>query len=93
MPSSIADNGESSEDKLGYKEIINTVKQLSASYRTVFNLHVIEGLSHEEIAKLLDISVGTSKSNLSKAKERLRSILQNKTNYNISYHAAPGQRP
>ena len=92
MPLSIADNSENSEDKLGYKEIINTVKQLSASYRTVFNLHVIEGLSHEEIAQLLDISVGTSKSNLSKAKERLRGILQNKTNYNISYHAAPGQR-
>jgi len=90
-PSSIVDNSENGEDKLGYKEIINTVKQLSAAYRTVFNLHVIEGFSHEEIANLLDISVGTSKSNLSKAKERLRAILQNKMNYIKSYDATTRQ--
>ncbi|MEO5890387.1 MAG: RNA polymerase sigma factor [Ferruginibacter sp.] len=90
--SSIIDNSENGEDKLGYKEIINTVKQLSSAYRTVFNLHVIEGYSHEEIAQLLDISIGTSKSNLSKAKERLRTILQKKTNYNITYDAITGQR-
>ncbi|MEP7106733.1 MAG: RNA polymerase sigma factor [Ferruginibacter sp.] len=87
----IIDNSENGEDKLGYKEIINTVKQLSAAYRTVFNLHVIEGFSHEEIAGLLDISVGTSKSNLSKAKERLRAILQKRTNFNISNDATIGQ--
>ncbi|MEP7143766.1 MAG: RNA polymerase sigma factor [Ferruginibacter sp.] len=92
IPSSIIDNSENGEDKLGYKEIINTVKQLSGAYRTVFNLHVIEGFSHEEIAKMLDISIGTSKSNLSKAKERLRGILQKKTNYNISYDATTRQR-
>lgn len=91
-PASIIDNSENGEDKLNYKEIINSVIQLSAAYRTVFNLHVIEGFSHEEIAKLLNISVGTSKSNLSKAKERLRSILQHKMNYNISYDAITGQR-
>jgi RNA polymerase sigma-70 factor (ECF subfamily) len=68
------------------------VKQLSIAYRTVFNLHVIEGFSHEEIAEMLDISVGTSKSNLSKAKERLRAILQRQTNFNITYDATgPGQ--
>ena len=86
-PAVSMDINENGEDKLGYKEIINTVKQLSAAYRTVFNLHVIEGFSHEEIAGMLDISVGTSKSNLSKAKERLRTILQKKMNYNISNDA------
>jgi RNA polymerase sigma factor (sigma-70 family) len=91
-PAGIVDQSENGEDKLGYKEIINSVKQLSIAYRTVFNLHVIEGFSHEEIAGMLDISVGTSKSNLSKAKERLRAILQNKTNYNITYDASTGQR-
>jgi len=90
-PSSIVDNSENGEDKLGYKEIINSVKQLSSAYRTVFNLHVIEGFSHEEIADLLDISVGTSKSNLSKAKERLRAILQKKTNYTITYDSTSRQ--
>ena len=87
----IIDYSENGEDKLSYKEIINTVKQLSAAYRTVFNLHVVEGFSHEEIAGMLDISVGTSKSNLSKAKERLRAILQKKTNYIISYDSRQGQ--
>lgn len=88
---SIIDNSENGEDKLGYKEIINTVKQLSTAYRTAFNLHVIEGFSHEEIARLLDISVGTSKSNLSKAKEHLRVILQKKMNYTISNDATVRQ--
>lgn len=84
IQTSIIDTSENGEDKLGYKEIMNTVKQLSQAYRTVFNLHVVEGFSHEEIGKLLDISVGTSKSNLSKAKEHLRTILQKKMNYNIT---------
>lgn len=84
----IADKSENGENKLSYKEIINTVKQLSSAYRTVFNLHVIEGFSHEEIGKLLGISVGTSKSNLSKAKEQLRNTLQKKMNYIITNDAA-----
>ena len=83
----IIEKSENGEDKLGYKEIINTVKQLSPAYKTVFNLHVIEGFSHEEIAGILGISVGTSKSNLSKAKEHLRNLLQQKTNYTTSNDA------
>lgn len=59
-----------------YDEIIEMVQQLSPSYRTVFNLYVIEGFKHEEIAEILGISVGTSKSNLSKAKRNLRSLLE-----------------
>ncbi len=59
-----------------YDEIIEMVQQLSPVYRTVFNLHVIEGYKHREIAEMLDISVGTSKSNLSKAKQNLQSILE-----------------
>lgn len=78
----LADHNENGEDKLGYKEIIMAVKQLSPAYKTVFNLHVIEGHSHDEIAKKLHISVGTSKSNLSKAREHLRTILEKKMNYN-----------
>ncbi|MCW9706335.1 RNA polymerase sigma factor [Fodinibius salsisoli] len=61
---------------ISYDEIIDMVQQLSPAYRTVFNLYVIEGFKHKEIAKMLDISIGTSKSNLSKAKRNLQSILE-----------------
>lgn len=77
----IADHSESGLDKLSYKEIIESIRQLSPTYRTVFNLFVIEGLTHEEIANHLGISIGTSKSNLSKARENLKKILLKKTQY------------
>lgn len=70
-------------DGISYKEIIEAVRQLTPGYRNVFNLFVIEGLSHEEIAELLDISVGTSKSNLSKARERMKKILQDLTRVKV----------
>lgn len=60
---------------ISYKEIISMLHKLPPSYRTVFNLYAIEGYKHEEIAKMLGISVGTSKSNLFKAKEHLKKIL------------------
>lgn len=60
---------------IAYHEIIELLKKLPPSYRTVFNLHVIEGYKHEEIASLLGISVGASKSALFKAKELLKKIL------------------
>jgi len=62
-------------EKLTYEEIIRSIQDLSPGYRTVFNLFIIEGLSHDEIAKHLGISAGTSKSNLSKAKRQLQKIL------------------
>lgn len=58
-----------------YDEIVQMLRKLPPAYRTVFNLHVIEGYKHEEIAHMLGVSVGTSKSNLFKAKEQLRRIL------------------
>jgi RNA polymerase sigma factor (sigma-70 family) len=62
-------------DKLSYDEIIRAIQELSPGYRTVLNLFIIEGLSHDEIAEKLDISAGTSKSNLSKARKQLQKIL------------------
>ena len=62
-------------EKLTHEEIIRAIQDLSPAYRTVFNLFVIEGLSHDEIAEKLDISTGTSKSNLSKARKQLQKIL------------------
>lgn len=78
----IVKNGKSRPEKItssiAYKEIIDMVQQLSPAYRTVFNLYVIEGFKHREIAEKLGIAVGTSKSNLAKAKQNLRSILEKK---------------
>lgn len=62
---------------IAYDEILDMLRKLPPAYRTVFNLHVIEGYKHEEIAAMLGVSVGTSKSNLFKAKEQLRRILNN----------------
>lgn len=62
---------------ISYQEIIDMIRKLPPSYRTVFNLYVIEGYKHEEIASMLRISSGTSKSNLFKAKEMLKRILNN----------------
>jgi len=62
-------------DRISHEEIIRCVQQLSPGYRAVFNLFVIDELSHDEIAKQLGISVGTSKSNLAKARKQLQKIL------------------
>lgn len=68
-------NTETPGDKMSYDEIIRFIQHLSPAYRTVLNLFIIEGYSHEEISKQLDISIGTSKSNLSKARKQLQKIL------------------
>jgi RNA polymerase sigma factor (sigma-70 family) len=57
------------------EEILKAVQELTPAYRTVFNLYVIEEYTHKEIAEMLDISEGTSKSNLSKAKFNLKKNL------------------
>ena len=68
--------GSGADDTLLYKELIKSIKLLPPSYRAVFNLFVIDGFSHQEIANMLGISVGTSKSNLSKAKAYLQNVLK-----------------
>ena len=68
-------------DKLSHEEIIRAIQELSPGYRTVLNLFIIEGLSHEEIAEQLGISMGTSKSNLSKARRQLQKILFKQNKY------------
>lgn len=66
-------------DSLAEKEIIALIQQLSPGYRAVFNMYVIEGYTHREIADALGISEGTSKSQLSRAK----SVLQEKVRTNF----------
>lgn len=61
--------------KLKAKTAIKAISELSPAYRMVFNMYVIEGFTHKEIADYLGISEGTSKSNLAKAKQKLRAQL------------------
>ena len=57
-------------------DVINAMQKLTPAYRTVFNLYVFEEMTHKEISDTLGISVGTSKSNLAKAKHNLKNILK-----------------
>lgn len=63
-------------DQLAYQDLLALVQELSPGYRTVFNLFAIDGYTHEEIAEMLGISVGTSKSNLFKARQKLQEMLK-----------------
>lgn len=56
-------------------DIREGMEKLSTAYRTVFNLYVFENYSHQEISEALQISIGTSKSNLAKARANLKKIL------------------
>jgi RNA polymerase sigma factor (sigma-70 family) len=70
------DRSGSADQLILYKELVSQIKSLPPSYRAVFNMFVIDGLSHQEIGKVLGISVGTSKSSLSKARAQLQKIIQ-----------------
>lgn len=63
---------EGAESKLSSKELLSLVQLLPVVYRTVFNLYVFEGFPHKEIAEMLSISEGTSKSNLHDARRWLK---------------------
>ncbi len=66
--------------QINYEDLIRMVQSLGFKYRTVFNLYVIDGFKHEEIAKTLGITVSTSKSNLSRARHRMRELLKEQIN-------------
>lgn len=57
--------------QLSAKELMNHIQRLPDGYRTIFNLYVIEGYQHNEISEMLNISEGTSKSQLSRARNYL----------------------
>ena len=63
-------------DGLAEKDILALIKELSPGYRTVFNMYVVEGYTHKEIADMLGISEGTSKSQLSRAKVILQEMVK-----------------
>ncbi len=67
-------------DRLSEKEMLALIQSLPPAYRMVFNLYVFEGLKHREIAVALGITEGTSKSNLSDARQILKKQLTPKIN-------------
>ncbi len=62
---------------LGEEELMKLINQLPTGYKTIFNLNIIEGYSHEEIAKMLDIQPSTSRSQLVKARKMLQNQILN----------------
>ena len=66
-------------DSLATKDILNIVNELSPGYKQVFNMHVVEGYSHKEIAEVLGITEGTSKSQLARAKGVLKKIIETRS--------------
>lgn len=67
-------------DDLSYQEILDLLDLLPNGYRTIFNLYIIEGYKHREIAEQLGISINTSKSQLILAKKKLRELYKKKHN-------------
>jgi RNA polymerase sigma-70 factor (ECF subfamily) len=59
-----------------YEDLLRMVQSLAPRYQLIFNLYAIEGYAHKEIAEMLDISEGTSKSQYSRARAILRNMLE-----------------
>lgn len=71
----IEGNLESGLEKLSVEELLTLIRELPTGYSTVFNLYVIEGYSHREIAEQLGVSENTSKSQLARARQALQKKL------------------
>nr|WP_278251840.1 sigma-70 family RNA polymerase sigma factor [Sabulibacter ruber] len=71
----LASEDASADSDMSAEEMMDMLKELPAGYRAVFNLYAIEGYSHKEIAEMLNITEGTSKSQLSKARAMLQRML------------------
>ncbi len=66
--------------KIAANDLMNLIHKLPPQYKMVFNLYEFEGLKHKEIAELLDISEGSSKSNLSRARTSLQEVVKTRLN-------------
>jgi RNA polymerase sigma-70 factor (ECF subfamily) len=72
----ISEHSDNADQLLLYKELVSLVKQLPPALRVVFNLYVIDGYSHSQVAKMVRIPVGTSRSNLARAKSFLQTAIK-----------------
>ena len=73
----VTDKHDNADQLLLYKDLISIIKQLPPNYRIIFNLYVIDGYSHSQIAELMQFSVSTSRSGLSRAKSLLQELIKN----------------
>ena len=73
--SSVLEDGNTSKRSIPYEEIMAAIDSLPEGYKKIFNMSVLDGLSHQEISELLDIAPHSSSSQLSRAKAMLRNIL------------------
>lgn len=64
-------------DQMAAEELMEVIKSIPKTYRTIFNLHAIEGYSHREISQMLHIEESTSRSQLTRARSMLRKLLIN----------------
>ena len=71
------------EDEISLDFLTKIIQELPDRYRLVFNLYVMDGYSHKEIATMLDINIGTSKSNLARAKTILKNKIEEHTSTSI----------
>ena len=76
------EHSETLDAEIGVEEIQRMIDRLPDGYKTVFVLYVVEGFKHSEIAELLQISEGTSKSQLSKARVMLQQMINKQNNRN-----------
>lgn len=72
----ISQPGDNADQLIIYKDLIILLKKLPPLYRSIFNLYVIDGYTHHEIADLLQIPLGTSKSGLSRARALLQKSIR-----------------
>ena len=71
----VLEDGNTSKQSIPYEEIMSAIDSLPEGYKKIFNMSVLDGLSHQEISELLDIAPHSSSSQLSRAKAMLRNIL------------------
>lgn len=70
------ENNQDIDQNLSVEKIKRAIDKLPAGYRIVFSLYLLEGYDHKEIAKVLDISESTSKSQYSRAKQKIKELLR-----------------
>ena len=73
----VSEKNDDADQLLLYKDLVSLVKELPPNYRTVFNLYVVDGYSHSQIAELMHTSVSTSRSSLSRAKSLMQKFINN----------------
>lgn len=75
---SMLSSSENIISQLSNQELLEIIDRLPDGYKLIFNLHVVEGYSHNEIAEMLNIAEGSSKSQLSKAKAHLKKLIDDR---------------